>query len=170
MKLRRTWIIVGAVVLALGLLAGCGPHGLCDRVFSNRDSGERGAFHKRWGPHRFAGKDISEQIMKRFDERVEKLDLSEAQQKTYKEIRTKVEASLNEAKEEHRKLFEELRGEINRENPDMNLAANLVKNRFEDMPEHLAKIVDYFMELYNVLDEEQQSQVLEEMRDRMGRD
>ena len=170
MKSKHTWIIVGAVVLALGLLAGCGPQGLCDKVFSNRDSGERGAFHKRWGPHRFAGKDISEHIMKRFDERVEKLDLSEAQQKSYEEIRSKVETSLQESKEEHRKLFEELRGEINRENPDMNVAASLVKDRLKDMPGHLSQIVDYFMEFYNVLDEDQQAKVLDDMRDRIGRD
>ena len=170
MKSKHTWIIVGAVVLALGLLAGCGPHGLCDKVFSNRGAGERGAFHGRWGAHRFAGKDICEQIMKRFDERVEKLDLSEAQQKNYEEIRSKVETSLQESKEEHRKLSEELRGEINRENPDMNVAASLVKDRLKDMPEHLSEIVDYFMEFYNVLDEDQQAQVLDEMRDKIGRD
>jgi hypothetical protein len=170
MKSKHTWIIAGAVILTFGLLAGCGPHGFCDKVFSSRDSGERGAFHGRWGTHRFAGKDISGHIMKRFDERVEELDLSEAQQKTYKEIRGKVETSLNEAKEEHRKLFEELRGEINRANPDMTVAASLVKNRFKDMPDHPAQIVDYFMEFYNVLDEDQQAQVLDEMRDRMGRD
>ena len=170
MKAKRTWIIVGAVVLAFGILAGCGPHGFCDKVFSNRDSGEKSAFHGRWGTHRFADKDISEHIMKRLDERVEKLDLSEAQQKTYKEIRSKVETSLKETKEERRKLFEELRGEINRGNPDMNVAASLVKNRFKDMPDHLAQIVDYFIEFYNVLDEDQQAQVLDEMRDRIGRD
>jgi hypothetical protein len=170
MKSKHTGIILGAVVLAFGLLAGCGPHGLCDKVFSNRGSGERGAFHKRWRPHRFAGKDISEHIMKRFDERVEKLDLSEAQQKSYEEIRSKVETSLQESKEEHRKLFEELRGEINRENPDMNVAASLVKDRFKDMPDHLSQIVDYFMEFYNVLDEDQQAKVLDDMRDRIGRD
>ena len=170
MKSKHTWISVGAGLAALSFLAGCGPHGLCNRVFSDRDSGERGAFHKRWGPHRFAGKDISEQIMKRFDARVVKLDLSEAQQKIYKEIRAKVEASLNEAKEEHRKLFEELRGEINRENPDMNVAANLVKDRLKDMPDHLSQIVDYFMEFYIVLDESQQAQVLDEMRDKIGSD
>jgi hypothetical protein len=170
MKSKHTWITVGAVLVALGLLAGCGPHGLCDKVFSDRDARQRGGFHKRWGPHRFAGKDISEHIMKRFDERVEKLDLSEAQQKTYKEIRAKVETSLRVTKEEHRKLFEELRGEINRENPNMNVAASLVKDRFKDMPDHLAQIVDYLMEFYNVLDENQQAQVLDEMRDKMGRD
>jgi hypothetical protein len=169
MKSKHTWIIVGAVLVSLGLLAGCGPHGLCDRVFSDRDSGERGPFHKRWGPHRFADKDISEHIMKRFDERVEKLDLSEDQQKSYEEIRSKVETSLQETKEEHQKLFEELRGEINRENPDMKLAANLVKDRVKDMPDHLSQIVDYFMEFYNVLDEDQQAQVLDEMRDKIGR-
>jgi hypothetical protein len=170
MKSKHTWIIIGAVLVAFGLLAGCGPHGLCDKVFSSRGSGERGAFHKRWGRHRFAGKDISEHIMKRFDERVEKLGLSEAQQESYEEIRTKVETTLKESKEEHRKLFEELRGEIKRENPDMNVAASLVKDRLKDMPDHLAQIVDYFMEFYNVLDEDQQAQVLDEMRDKMGRD
>ena len=170
MKSKQTWIIVGAVVLALGLLAGCGPHGFCDKVFSDRDARERGAFHGRWGTHRFAGKDISEHILKRLDERVEELNLSEAQQEKYEEIRGKVETSLNETKEERRKLFEELRGEIDRGNPDMNVAAGLVKNRFKDMPDRLAQIVDYFMEFYNVLDEDQQAQVLDEMRDRMGRD
>ena len=169
MKSKHTWIIVAAVLVSLGLLAGCGPHGLCDEFFSNRGSGERSAFHKRWGAHRFVGKDISEHIMRRFDERVEKLDLSEAQQKSYEEIRSKVEISLKESKEEHQKLFEELRGEINRENPDMKLAANLVKDRVKDMPDHLSQIVDYFMEFYNVLDENQQAQVLDEMRDRIGR-
>jgi hypothetical protein len=51
----------------------------------------------------------------------------------------------------------------------MNVAASLVKDRVKDMPDHLSEIVDYFMEFYNVLDEDQQAQVLDEMRDKIGR-
>ena len=170
MKSIKKSFIVGVVVLVFGLLSGCGPHGFHDEDFSARDSKEGGAFCRRWGHHRFGDKDFSDHIMKRIDSRVEDLDLSDSQRKKYEEIRDKIKANLTEAMEERKRLFKELQSEINREDPDMNVVTSLVKKRLKDMPGSMEGNLDLFVELYNILDEDQKAQVVEMMRKRMGKD
>ena len=139
--------MVVAVVVSLGLLVGCGHH-------------------KR---HRFHGKDFSEHIMNRLDKRVEKLDLSETQKKRYEEIRKKVAASLTEGMKQREGFLRELQDEINREDPDMEEIASLVKRRLSEMPSFIETHIDYFMEFYDILDEEQKTEVIKKIRKKMGK-
>lgn len=145
MKFPKKPFIVGAVVLSLALLVGCGP-----------------PRHRR-----FHGRDFSKHILKRLDSRIEKLDLSEAQKKKYEEIRPKIEATLAKAREGREKLFRELRGEMDRENPDLHRAVSLVKLQLEEMPASVGENLNLFMEFYDVLDEDQKAQVVKQIRKRI---
>jgi hypothetical protein len=151
MKLgRKTYVIggiavlLGAVLVSAGLISGCGPHMFCDGNFS-------------------------EHVLSRMDSRVEKLELSESQQQKYEEIRLKVKANLDKGKEERRKFFSDLQNEINKENPDINALAALVKTKFSHGPTHLNDNLDLFTEFYNILDEEQKDILLERLRKKMNR-
>ena len=97
-------IIIAAVVLSLGLVAGCGPHGFRDKTSWRHSTG--------WMEDRFHDKDFPEHIMKRMDNRVEDLDLSETQKKKYEEIRQKIQSNLTRGFEERKTLMEELGKEI----------------------------------------------------------
>ena len=79
MKFKQKSLMVGALVLSLGLLAGCGPHPFWDTGPSAGDSKERRAFCKRWARYRFADGNFSDHIIKHLDKGVEELDLSESQ-------------------------------------------------------------------------------------------
>ena len=151
MKLRKKTYVIGGIVLFVGviavvagLIAGCGPHMFCDG-------------------------DFSEHILSRMDSRVEKLELSDSQQKKYEEIRLKVKANLDKGKEERRKFFSELQIEINKENPDINAVTDLVKSKFKDGPIHLTKNLDLFAEFYNILDEDQKEILIKRLRKKMNR-
>lgn len=147
MRLQRKSIIVGVIVLSVALVGGCGAY----------------------IRHRFYHRDISKHVLKRWDRHVAKLDLSEAQREGYEEIRQKVQASLREARYGREELFQELRSEIDRENPDLNRMVDLVKERVEAMPSLANENLDRFVEFYNLLDDDQQAQVIEMIRKRMKR-
>lgn len=168
MRFQKKYFILGAVVLFLGLLvgfavlAGSGPLRFCG-----------GDFHPSWhgrGFHPgFSDENFSEQILKRLDHGVDYLDLSETQKQEYQEIRLRIQARLTEGMEERRKLFTELRSEMDRENPDLVRVAELVKERVRDMPVFVEHHVDLFVEFYSILDEDQKAQLVEMIRERTGR-
>ena len=146
-------VLVIALFGASILFSSCGYH-----RFPHR------GFH-----HRSHGKGLSEHIMKRMDKKVKKLDLSEAQQKRYEEIRRNIANDLSEMADNHRDFFRELKREIDRENPDMDAVANLVKQRIKRMPGMMEEATDYFMDFYNALDDNQKAKVIDEMRKKMKR-
>jgi len=156
MKLRKRSFIIGGIallvagVLFIGLLTGCRPF----------------AGH---GPHRFCKKDFSEHVLKRMDREVNKLDLSEAQNAKYEEIRQRVEADLVEGMERKRQLFFEFQSEINKEEPDLNIIVDLVKDRLRDMPDVVEKQLDYFVKFYNILDEDQKAELIQKFQKKMKR-
>jgi len=168
MKLQKKHFIIGAVVLSLGLLAGIaalagsGHPWFCD-----------GSFHPRWhggGFHpRFPGHDFSEHILRRLDKGVDQLDLSEAQMQEYEEIRQKIQSHLTEGIEHRREFFRKLRSETDREDPDLVRVATLVKESVKEMPALVEDHVDLFLEFYSILDEDQKAQLVEIIRERMGR-
>jgi Spy/CpxP family protein refolding chaperone len=160
MKLGKKSYIIGGgalflitVMLLTGLFTGCGPKRFCER-----------GFHKR-----FSHKNFSEHILKRFDSRIQKLGLSDAQQEKYKKIREKVKANLESGRTEREKLFSELRTEINRENPDIDTVTGILKRGLRDLPGFMEQNLDYGVELYEILNPEQKAKVLEHMREKMDR-
>ena len=168
MKFQKKHFIVGAVVLSVGLLAGFAVlAGSYHPRFGDKNFHfgpcVRG-FHPRFGDH-----DVSQHILSRLDHGVEYLDLSETQKQTYAEIRRKIQDRLTEGMEERKKLFMEIRGEMDRENPDLVKVANLMKERIKGMPALMEEHVDLFIEFYNILDEDQKAQLVGMIRERAGR-
>ena len=159
MKPKKRYFVIGAVVLVVALIAGCGlfsswgPYGFCER-----------GFHPP-----FHGKDFSKFILKRIDKKVEKLGLTETQQQMYAEIRQKIEADFSKMSEGRKALFKDFQGEINKENPDIDRVAGLLKDRLKEMPDHIARHLDHFVEFYGILNEDQKAQLLEKVRDRIGK-
>ena len=153
-------IIIAAIVLSLGLVAGCGHHRFHDKAFWGHG--------KKWTQNRFHDKDLPGYIIKRMDGHVEKLELSPIQKGKYEELRTKLKANLSKTMEDRKSLFEELQAEINRETPDINVLASLVKKRLHDSPGSMEENLDLFVDFYNILDEDQKTDVINMMRKRVG--
>ena len=158
MKLRKRSLIIGGIallvagVLFVGLLTGCRPfpgHGP--------------------GPHRFCKKDFSEHVLKRMDKQVAKLDLSEDQHEKYVEIRQRIAADFAEGMERKKQIHFEFQSEINKKEPDINIIVDMVKDRLRDMPDVVEKQLDYFVEFYNILDEEQKAELIEKIQKKMKR-
>ena len=165
MRLPKKTLIIGAVVLSVGLFvgfavfAGSGFHRFCD-----------GGFHSGWhggGFHgRFSGRDFHEHVLDRLDSAAESLDLSEAQEEEYAEIRLRAEALLTEGMEERRTFFRDLRTEMDTEVPDLAQVATLVKERAEKIPTFVGRHVDLFVEFYNILDENQRAELVKMIREK----
>ena len=159
MKTNKKLIIAGSIlllavfVIGTGFLVHEGPPGFC-----------RGGFHQR-----FHGRDFSKHILKRMDSKVEKLNLTDLQQEKYQEIRGRIEADLSEMKNNRREFFTEFKEEMNSETPNVEKIVALMKGKLEQMPVKIGAHLDYFVELYSILDEEQKAQVIERFREKMNR-
>jgi hypothetical protein len=57
---------------------------------------------------------------------------------------------------------------MNKENPDMNALADLIKERAQHIPDMVSKPIDRFVDFYNLLDEDQKARVIEMFRMRIG--
>lgn len=158
MKTKKSYFVIGAVVLVVALIAGgglfssCGPHRFCER-----------GFH-----HPFHGRDFSKFVLERIDKKVEKLGLTEMQQKRYAEIRQKIEADFKKMSEGRKALFKDLQGEINKENPDINRVAGLLKDRLTELPDRITRHLDHFVEFYGILDEDQKARLIKRIRKKIG--
>jgi hypothetical protein len=146
MKIPKESFVVGALILALGLAAGCGRYR-----------------HPRW----FHRKDLAKHMMKRLDSHVAKLDLSEDQKEKFREIRAKIEADLNRARSERNEFFLQIRTEMDRENPDLDRVVSLARVHVDKIPVTVGEGLDHLLELYNILDDDQKIQVIEMMRERI---
>jgi len=159
MKNKKKLIIAGSILLIVvfvfgtGFLVHKGAPGFC-----------RGGFHQG-----FHGRDFSKHILERMDSKVEKLNLTDLQQEKYQEIRGRIEVDLSEMKDNRREFFTEIKEEMNSETPDVEKFVALMKGKLEQMPVKIGTHLDYFVELYSILDEEQKAQVVERFREKMNR-
>ncbi|RJR31910.1 MAG: hypothetical protein C4576_31215 [Desulfobacteraceae bacterium] len=161
--LRKAGImIIGAG--ALGLLAagvvGCGPR----TPFEGRDH----AWSFRRGPHGFHKGDF-EAALKHVDERVEALNLTEAQKEKYAAIRLKIKSELIQGRENRKKLAVDVRNEMQRDLPDMHKVAGMVSDHIGMLPAALDKGMNLFLEFYEVLDENQKTKIIKHMRKHLDR-
>jgi len=150
MKLTKKTYIIGGIVLFVALFAGFGFFAVC-------------------GPARFFHGDFPKHFLKKIDKRVAKLDLSETQRKKYDEILEEITSSLAGSMGERKKSFTELQSELNKENPDIKALTGIVKHRLNNMGEFMSENLDHFAEFYNILDEEQKTQLLKRMRKKIKR-
>ena len=121
------------------------------------------------GHHRRFSRHNPEHMLRRIDRRVKSLDLTETQKTQYNEIRKRFENDLEEDIEKFKGLPEQIIMTTSEENPDMEEMAELLKIRMSETPALRGKYIDYFVEFYNILDEDQKQQVLKNINRRMRR-
>ncbi len=118
---------------------------------------------------RFHHGNLSERMLERIDDHLDDLDLNEEQQKKYQTIRVNMEADMAKQGATHKEFMVKLHEKVNQENPDIAEINGLFKERLNDMPKHLAVYLDYFEEIYTMLDDEQRAEVLEDFRTKVNR-
>ena len=167
MKSKKKYFIIGAIILfffvvaGFGLIAASGPPGFCDR-------GPCPTFHGKGFHSRFFGKDFSEHVLRRMDNRLEELDLSETQKEDYEEIRQKLKARLTDAMENRREFFIQLHDEINKDNPNIDALSGLINQHFRKMPDFMSENLSLFVAFYAILDDNQKAILLENARKKMN--
>lgn len=110
------------------------------------------------------GKEFPNHVLEKMDSEIEALQLTEAQQETYREIRAKVESELVEMGQERKAIFQEVKTEIDKDAPDLNILADLLKSHAKRFPDRMTFFVDRFMDFYQVLDAEQKGKVVAEFK------
>jgi hypothetical protein len=165
MRIRKKHFIIGGVILVgllsvFAVLAASGPPPFC-----------KGGFHHGWhGTNihsRHFGRDLSEHILERLDYGADQLGLSDSQREEYEEVRQRIESHLLEVMERRSAFIQELQSEMGREDPDLIRLATRLKERIREMPDFMEDHVDLFVELYNILDEDQKTRFVNMIRERM---
>jgi len=164
---KRKKMIIGALILTLAVVVGigattvCGPKGSWARGFGP-------GFHGmgcRPGPH---GEDIADFILWKMDRHVKELNLNDVQKKEYEKSKEQIRAGIAEAIERKKDFRRIVQDEMDKENPDINALAGLMKERTQNIPDMVSKPIDLFVNLYNLLDKDQQARVIEMFRARMA--
>jgi hypothetical protein len=119
----------------------------------------------RPGPH---GEDIADFILWKMDRHVKELNLNGVQMKEYEKSKEEIRASIADAIERRKDFHRIVREEMDKENPDMNALAGLMKERAQNIPDMVSKPIDLFVNFYNLLEENQKVRVIEMLRLRMG--
>jgi hypothetical protein len=161
MKIRKKHAVIGLIVLFITLFIGLIAIGKvrrgCDRHFP-------AGFHGRGHHFGYFDKGSPEHVLSFLDKRIEFLNLNEAQERKYEEIRAKIKSRLNEHMKDRNAFAERLRGEVHRENPDIDLMADLVKMRNQTMSNSINEGLKYFVEFYKQLDDNQKRLIIERFR------
>ena len=163
MKIRKKHVVIGLIVIFITLFIGFGlmaigeaRRGFCGH-FPTR-------FHGRGFHTRHLGNVSPEHMLSFLDKRIEFLDLNKTQEKKYEEIRAKIKSRFNEHMKDRKASAERLRKEIQRENPDIDLIADLIKKRIQGMSSSMEEGMKYFVEFYKQLDENQKKLITKRFR------
>ena len=143
---RRKMVWLSVALLGVILIAGVGVVG-CHRppMFCG------GGFH---------GKEFPKHVLEKMDTEVEELELTAAQQERYREIRSRVESELVDIGKNRKAFFQGVKTEMDKDSPDLNVVADLLKARGRGFPERMMFFVDQFMDFYKVLNTEQKGEVI----------
>jgi len=99
---------------------------------------------------------------------VKELNLNDIQKKEYEKSKEEIRAGIADAIERKKDFHRIVHEEMDKENPDMNALAGLMKERAQNIPHMVSKPIDLFVNFYNLLDESQKAKVIEMFRSRMG--
>jgi hypothetical protein len=163
----RKKVIIGALILSLAVVVGIGatiahgPKGSWARGFPP-------GFHGMGchpGPH---GEDIADFITWKMDRHVKELNLNDAQKKEYEKSKEEIRAGIAQAIERKKDFHSIVHEEMDKENPDINALAGLMKERAQNIPDMVSKPIDLFVDFYNLLDKDQQAKVIEMFRARIS--
>jgi hypothetical protein len=110
------------------------------------------------------GEGFTKHILEKVDSEVAELELTAAQQERYQEIRAQVESEVGDMAQHREAFFQEVKAEMDKESPDLNVLADLLKAHSRRFPERMTFFVDRFMDFYGVLDKEQKGKIMARLK------
>lgn len=158
MKSRKKYFIIGGVIAVI-VFTGVAF------IWAHQDSFDCGRGYR----HRHFGNDFQQHILDRLDQKAAELDLTKSQRQAYEKTRQKIMESLNACKQNRKQFFSKLNNEFDREAPDLNRIADLVKQHLNEMPGMVAENLDLLIGFYEQLNVEQQQRILNKIRERLNR-
>ena len=157
MKSKKMYIVLGSLALLALLIVGFGLASSEGPPFCSR------SFHQR-----FHGRGFHQHVLKRLDSKMALLELSEDQQAAYGQIRARIETDMKAHQSEKQSFLNELKDQLNQENPDMEAIVSQLKEKLALMPDRISGHLNYIVELYNILDEQQKAKVLEHFKEKIN--
>ena len=147
MKKRKFWVL-GLALLGAVAIAGIGFAG-CHRP-----------------PMFCGGGEFPKHALQRIDDEIKELNLNEAQQAQYEEIRNRVETELIEVGNTRKAFFEKVKTEMDKETPDLNVLSELLKSHADNFPLRAGMFIDDFMAFYEILNADQKTIVVNHLKDK----
>ena len=145
---KRSVLISGIILLGAIFIAGTGFVGC----------------HKP--PMFCGGGEFPKHVLQRIDDEVKELNLNEAQQAQYEEIRNRVETELIEVGNTRKAFFERVKTEMDKETPDLNVLSELLKSHADNFPLRAGMFIDDFMAFYEILNANQKAIIVDHLKDK----
>lgn len=128
-------------------------------------SGFKGGFG---GP--LGGKEMrKERMLSKLDYAMQELQITPEQRVKYTTIRNRMSATIDQAMARREKMREAVRNEMAQETPDVKMLAESMKKEARTMPEIATAQIDSVLEIYSILDKDQQAQFVSMIKKRMDR-
>jgi len=166
MKNRKKVVVIGAAILALAVV-GFGVT-KASGLKAAWGSGFHSCFHGMGPRSESHSADMADWVMWKMDRHVKDLNLNEIQTREYEKVKEEIKTSILDAHQRRNEFRHMVRLEMEKENPDMNGLASLIKGRVNHVPDLISEKIDLFLNFYNVLDRDQKARVIEMIRLRMG--
>lgn len=123
-------------------------------------------FKRHFGHH---GKEfVKEHVLSNIDYTVQELRLTPDQQAEYSSIRDKMSSAMDTMSARHDATRTSMRTEIAAGDPDIKGMAETIKKEIAFMSDSANTQIDYIMEVYDILDPDQQKQVAARLKDHMN--
>lgn len=118
-----------------------------------------GGCERGWGPKGHS----PDYILKKVDSEVKELGLTAEQQTKYQDIRSRLEKDVQKHMDTMKQLHTDMEKDLKGERPDVNAMAAQLKKQFAQEGDPRVKLVDYFVEFYNILNPEQQKKLVDHL-------
>jgi len=163
---RKKAMFIGIAIVFIILLTGIGfvvaegPTRFCGEGFHSKfhGDGKHSWFHK---------KEFADHVLNKMDRHVEPLNLSASQKERYSAIKAKIKSRLDDRVIDRKMFFEDLKKELNQDTPDVEKMVSAVKGRIEIGSSFIKEHLEYFVEFYNILDDNQKTQITDCFKDRV---
>jgi len=153
-SMNKRWIIFSSLVLVMVMAtAGMAVSGV---------KGQFGFFGSKGGMHK-------ERVLSKLDYSMQELKLTPEQQAKYTVIRSRMAQSMDDAQAHREKVRENVRAEMNQEQPDVRALAKTMKKEARSMPDMLTAQIDSVLEIYDILHKDQQAKFVQMVKERMER-
>jgi len=111
---------------------------------------------------------VKEKVLSHMDYTMQELKLSPVQQAKYSAIREKMSMGMEGAIERHSIAKDAMHAELDRPQPNLKALAASLKKEVEAMPMTVTVQIDYMIEVYDILDTNQQQQLVQKLKEHMA--